>query len=73
VTRRDVVKAISPNRRGSDKSVWDPEELSRTQAEEVVDVVFDTIADALRERRSICRSAPSKCSIIQDLLCADGS
>jgi nucleoid DNA-binding protein len=47
------VKAISPNRRGSDKSVWDPEELSRAQAEEVVNAVFDTIADALRKGETV--------------------
>lgn len=49
LTRRDLVSAISPSRTGSDKSKWNPDELSRTQAEEVVNVVFETIGEALNK------------------------
>jgi nucleoid DNA-binding protein len=47
VTRRDLVKAISPNRTGIESSEWDPEELSRAEAREVIDVVFEAITEAL--------------------------
>jgi nucleoid DNA-binding protein len=47
------VSAISPNRRGSDKSKWNPDELSRSQAEEVVNVVFETITEALRKGEKV--------------------
>jgi nucleoid DNA-binding protein len=53
LTRRDLVSAISPNRRGSDKSKWNPDELSRSQAEEVVNVVFETITEALRKGEKV--------------------
>jgi len=48
LTRRDLVKAISPNRRGIESSKWDPEELSRSEAREVVNVVFEAITEALK-------------------------
>jgi nucleoid DNA-binding protein len=47
VTRRDLIKAISPNRTGIESSKWDPEELSRAEAREVIDVVFETMTEAL--------------------------
>ena len=53
MTRRDLVKAISPSRTGSDKSKWDPDELSRPQAEKVVNIFFDTIAEALRKGEKV--------------------
>ena len=47
MTRRDLVRALSPSRTGSDKSKWDPDELSRPQAEKVVNIFFASIAEAL--------------------------
>lgn len=49
MTRRDLVKAISPSRTGSDKSQWNPYELSRPRATKVVKIFFDPIAAALRK------------------------
>jgi nucleoid DNA-binding protein len=51
--RRDLVKAISPSRTGSDKSAWNPKELSRVEAESVVKSVFDEIAEALRRGEKV--------------------
>src|ERR1035437_6890527 len=53
MTRRDLVKAISPSRRGSDKSKWNPDELSRTEAEKVVNIFFDSIVGALRKGEKV--------------------
>lgn len=53
MTRRDLVSAISPNRTGSDKSKWKPNELRRTEAEGVVNVVFETITEALRKGEKV--------------------
>jgi len=47
------VSAISPNRTGSDKSKWKPNELRRTEAEGVVNVVFETITEALRKGEKV--------------------
>jgi nucleoid DNA-binding protein len=47
LTRVDLVDAISPNRLGSDKSKWDPNVLTRSEADEVVTVLFDAIVEAL--------------------------
>jgi hypothetical protein len=47
------VDAISPNRLGSDKSKWDPDGLSRSKAEEIVDVVFEAIVEALLKRETV--------------------
>jgi hypothetical protein len=47
------VDAISPNRLGSDKSQWDPNVLSRSDAEEVVNVVFEAIVEALLKRETV--------------------
>jgi nucleoid DNA-binding protein len=54
VTRRDLVKAISPNRTGIESSEWDPEELSRAEAREVIDVVFETMTEALNRGETVC-------------------
>jgi nucleoid DNA-binding protein len=53
LTRVDLVDAISPNRLGSDKSQWDPDVLSRSEAEEVVNVVFEAIVEALLKRETV--------------------
>jgi nucleoid DNA-binding protein len=53
LTRRDLVRAISPNRRGIDKSAWNPKELSRSEAEAVVNVVFETITEALNRGETV--------------------
>ena len=53
MTRVDLVDAISPNRLGSDKSQWDPDVLSRSKAEGVVDVVFEAIVEALLKRETV--------------------
>ena len=53
MTRIDLVDAISPNRLGSDKSQWDPDVLSRSEAEEVVNVVFEAIVEALLKRETV--------------------
>jgi nucleoid DNA-binding protein len=53
LTRRDLVKAISPNRRGVDKSAWNPKELSRSEAESVVKAVFEEITDALNRGETV--------------------
>jgi hypothetical protein len=47
------VDAIAPNRLGSDKSQWDPNVLSRSDAEEVVNVVFEAIVEALLKRETV--------------------
>jgi hypothetical protein len=47
------VDAISPNRLGSDKSQWDPNVLSRSKAEEVVNVVFEAIVEALLKAETV--------------------
>jgi nucleoid DNA-binding protein len=38
---------------GTDKSKWDPNELSRPKAEAVVNVVFDSIAAALKKDEKV--------------------
>lgn len=53
MARIDLVDAISPNRLGSDKSQWDPDVLSRSEAEEVVNVVFEAIVEALLKRETV--------------------
>ena len=53
MTRVDLVDAISPNRLGSDKSQWDRDGLSRSVAEEVVNVVFEAIGEALLKRETV--------------------
>ena len=53
MTRVDLVDAIAPNRLGSDKSQWDPNVLSRSDAEEVVNVVFEAIVEALLKRETV--------------------
>jgi nucleoid DNA-binding protein len=53
MTRRDLVRAISPGRTGTDKSKWDPDELSRPRAEAVVNVTFDSIAAALKKGEKV--------------------
>jgi nucleoid DNA-binding protein len=53
LTRRDLVKAICPGRTGSDKSKWDPDELGRPKAEQMVNVIFDLIAAALKKGEKV--------------------
>jgi nucleoid DNA-binding protein len=53
LTRCDLVHAISPSRSGSDKSKWNPDELSRPKAEAVVNVIFGSIAEALRKGEKV--------------------
>jgi nucleoid DNA-binding protein len=48
VTKRDLVKALSSNERKESGSSWQREGLTYKQLEEIVDVVFDSIAGALR-------------------------
>jgi len=47
LTRRDLARAISPSRTGSDKSKWDLHEPSCPQAAKVVNIFFASIAEAL--------------------------
>ena len=47
LTRCDLVKAISPNRTGIECFQVEPEELSRTEAREAIDVVFEAMTEAL--------------------------
>lgn len=54
MTRRDLVRAISPNRTGTESSDWNPEELSRAEAREVIDAVFETITEALNRGEMVC-------------------
>jgi nucleoid DNA-binding protein len=54
VTRRDLVKAISPNRTGIESSEWNPEELSRAEAREVIDAVFETMTEVLNRGEMVC-------------------
>ena|ERR1035441_9622739 len=53
MTDRLLVHAISPSRTWSDKSQWDPNELSRPRAEAAVNVIFDSIAAALRKGEKV--------------------
>jgi nucleoid DNA-binding protein len=53
LTRRDLVQALSPSRVGSEKSKWDPYELSRPQATKVVNVFFESIAAALKQGEKV--------------------
>ena len=53
MNRRDLVQAISPGRTGTDKSKWDPNELSRPKAEQVVNATFDSIAAALKKGEKV--------------------
>lgn len=53
MTRVDLVDAISPNRLGSDKSQWNQDGLSRSDAEKVVNVVFEAIVEALLKRETV--------------------
>ena len=54
MTRRDLIKAISPNRTGIESSEWDPEELSRAEAREVIDAVFGAMTEALNRGEMVC-------------------
>jgi nucleoid DNA-binding protein len=53
LTRRDLVHSISPSRTGSEKSQWNPNELSRPRAEAAVNVIFDSIAAALKKGEKV--------------------
>jgi nucleoid DNA-binding protein len=53
LNRRDPASAISPGRTGTDKSKWDPDELSRPKAEQVVNATFDSIAAALKQGEKV--------------------
>ena len=53
MTRVDLVDAISPNRLGSDKSKWDPDVLSRSDAEQVVNAVFAVIVETLLQGETV--------------------
>lgn len=53
MTRVGLVDVISPNRLGSDKSKWDPNGLSRSDAEEIVNVVFAAIVEALLKGETV--------------------
>lgn len=53
MTRRDLVRAISPSRVGSDKSKWDTDELSRPQAKKVVNNFFGSISEALAKSEKV--------------------
>ena len=53
MNRRDLVHAISPSRTGTDKSKWDPNELRRSKAEAAVNVIFDSIAAALKKGEKV--------------------
>ena len=53
MNRRDLVRAISPGRTGTDKSKWNPDELSRPKAEAAVKVIFDSIAAALKKGEKV--------------------
>jgi nucleoid DNA-binding protein len=53
LTRRDLVQALSPGRVGSDKSAWNQYELSRPQATKIVNVIFDSIAAALKKGEKV--------------------
>lgn len=53
LTRRGLVKAISPSRRGVDKSAWNPKELSRVEAESVGKAVFETITETLNRGETV--------------------
>jgi nucleoid DNA-binding protein len=53
LTQIDLVDVLAPDRLGSDKSQWDPNVLSRSQAEEVVNVVFEAIVEALLKRETV--------------------
>jgi nucleoid DNA-binding protein len=62
LTRVDLVDAISPNRLGSDKSQWDPDGLSRSEAELIVNVVFEAIVEALRKGETVDLPIGVRCS-----------
>jgi nucleoid DNA-binding protein len=52
-TEKVLCKHLGPsirllNRRGSDKSQWSPNEQCRSDAEDVVNIVFGSIVEALR-------------------------
>jgi nucleoid DNA-binding protein len=53
LTRIDLVDVLAPDRLGSDKSQWNRDGLSRSQAEEVVNVVFEAIVEALLKRETV--------------------
>ena len=53
MTRVDLVDAIAPNRLGSDKSQWDPNGLTRSDAEQVLNVVFEAIVEALLQGETV--------------------
>jgi nucleoid DNA-binding protein len=53
LTRCDLVRALSPSRTGTDKSKWNPDELSRPQATKVVKIFFDSIAAALKKGEKV--------------------
>jgi nucleoid DNA-binding protein len=49
-----LIRAISPNRTGIESSEWDPEELSRAEAREVIDAVFETMTETLNRGEMVC-------------------
>ena len=53
LTRVDLVDAIAPNRLGSDKSKWDPNVLTRSEAWEVVNAVFAVIVETLLQGETV--------------------
>ena len=53
MTRVDLVDVIAPNRLGSDKSQWNPDVLRRSEADEVVNVVFEAIVEALLKGETV--------------------
>ena len=53
LNRRDLASALSPGRAGTDSSRWAPDELSRRRAAAVVDVIFDSIAAALKKGEKV--------------------
>ena len=55
MTKRSLAKSLYPNRNKGDdeKAPWAKEELTRRQAEHVVDVVFGSIAESLRRGEAV--------------------
>ena len=49
----DVAILAHRGRTGNDKSKWDPDELSRPKAEQVVNVIFNSITAALRKGEEV--------------------
>ncbi len=52
--RCELVDSVSPNRKGHSKSKpWNPDELTRREAEAVVTAVFGSIGNALRNGETV--------------------